>query len=176
MKNQKRKTAKAERYKKSIAVSEGVTINLDLNRKETRWLRRLGATFGLSIEEFVLAHVRNQLPRPYFGSTQQDEIPPSIRDTLTINCSDPQLWKQLQSVAKHCGKDVRVFCGEELLRTLQMFNEDVIFHPRTGEVLAEDGAIRELYFSPADREILASNRGFVRTEAGIEPLPAAEEV
>lgn len=146
-------------------------IYYDLDEQETRWLGGIAKAFGLTIPAFARAFYNNELPlpapfvkRPGTGAEREE----ANYAKFTVTCSDPATWRQLTEIAKHEGHtDAQRVCLDAILGNLEMYNEDLVFDPVTGAVLAENCDIYKLGFRtntegepPPDRR-----RSWVRGES-----------
>jgi hypothetical protein len=132
-------------YKDMIILGEKSRIYFDLNEREAKWLRGIANAFGLTIEEFTRRLHRGKLPRPPYPYRQAERGARRDLSLFKVTCRDAGIWKQLSAIARHEREpNAENICVEAIFSFLEMFNDDLLFDPRTGEVLCEVSEITAL--------------------------------
>jgi hypothetical protein len=153
---------------------ENFRAYFDLDVRETKWLRGVAAEFGLTIEVFVRRFYTRTLPRPAYPLTQfaSHKRKASHLAMFKVTCSDSAVWRQLLAIAKYQKLEggAQEECVTSILATLEMWNGDILFSPKTGEVICENDEVEKLAFQtcsdeepPRMRDGRAA-RGFLRAE------------
>lgn len=146
-------TKKAHRcYKATVWLdkSRNYRAYCDLDARETKWLCTIAAEFGLTIDEFIRRFYCRALPRPAYARKQGDDRPRKLSDLamFKVTCSNPAVWSQLAAIAEYqkLKGGAEEECITSILLFLEMFNDDVLFSPKTGKVLCSNAEVDALAF------------------------------
>jgi hypothetical protein len=139
-------------------------VYLDLNAAETKWLGGIAAEFGLTINQFIFRFYRRLLPAPAYARRQHADCQrePADLAMFKVTCSEPEVWRQLAGIAKYqkLKGGAEEQCVTSILSDLEMFNDDLLGSPKTGEVLCENDAVDALVFRTNLTEEPDGRRGF----------------
>ena len=115
--------------------------------KQEKRLREIAAEFDFSPEEFISQFLNYKLPA---GGAYTTDGEPSHAELALFktSCSNPHVWKQLEAIARYNGRTAQQECADAILGKIQMFNDDVIFSPKSGQIIAEREEVRDLWRNP----------------------------
>jgi hypothetical protein len=121
-------------------------LYLSLDADEAAWLLKIAQAFNLTIEQFLAQLWRDELPKPPYPHDQLEEHKrtPAQWAAFQITCSDEGIRRQVEAIARYVGKSAEKLCAEAVLSTIETFNEDLVYHPETLEVLCDRDEIRSL--------------------------------
>lgn len=125
-------------------------VYYDLNQAEAAWLESIARAFDLSIKKFVRGFYSGKLqtggPAYPWDQSRNTSRRPDLQK-FTITCSDPAVWRQLDAIAKHNDEgNAKELCARAILGELQIWNEELIFHPKTSAILCTRDELRALGF------------------------------
>jgi hypothetical protein len=70
-------------------------------------------------------------------------------DRFTVACSDSAIWKHLDAIAKYDGKkNATQVCADAIISYLEMFDDELLFSPKTGEALCRKSDLSNLQLTP----------------------------
>ena len=121
----------------------GIRRVVDLNGEQMVQVQQLAVHFGLTPEQFLRALVHNNnLPgQPHrSGNKIQDALE---AEHITFVCSEPEMAKRIERAALAREQTVDEFVAHCVGSDVDMWEECMLVHPATGELLAADE--EELY-------------------------------
>jgi hypothetical protein len=117
----------------------GWEYRVELDAEDTKHLREVARTAGMTLEAYITGFLTG-LPQ-HEGIPNQEEHRENALPTgklLTFDFVDEDTIRRLQRVAEFVGKSFEELVSDEFESTIELYEGDMIFHPQTGEIIADD--------------------------------------
>ncbi len=109
---------------------------------KSRWWRCAGLPGALQMDpgEFLRLLVANELPgQPWLRRRKDNRMADRLKaEHIGFTCSDKGMLRRIERAARATGSTVAEFVAHEFAGDVDCYEEDMIIHPATGELLCAD--------------------------------------
>ena len=133
----------------------GMQRTVDLGKFQMDRARELAAIFGLDLPAFVKRLVHNNtLPGQPRAGRPDDKLRKLLQaEHVGFVCTDAALAKRIERAAQSCGQSVEEFVAYSLGGDVDMWEECMLLHPTTGDLLDTD--YEDLYCTVEEKMTVA---------------------